>query len=101
MSETIEQTVDRAFPGRSVKAIEIQNTRPGNETGFVTFSDGESCYVKTATDTSIRLARETAATRYAGTHCQIGTPTVIAADTTGDLPYLVTEPLHGTILNEP
>lgn len=101
MNGTIEQVIDTAFPNRSVQTIETQNTRPGNETGFVIFSDGESCYVKTATDTPTRLTRETAAIRYAGKHCQIEVPSIIAADATGDLPYLIMEPLPGTVLNEP
>jgi aminoglycoside phosphotransferase len=101
MNKAIEQAVNATFPTRSVQTIETQNTRPGNETGFVAFSNGESCYVKTATDTSIRLTRETAATRYAGKNCEIEIPSVIAADTTGDLPYLITEPLPGTVLSTP
>jgi aminoglycoside phosphotransferase (APT) family kinase protein len=76
-------------------------TRPGNETARVTFAGGESCYLKTATDATKRLVRETAAVRYAGAHCGVAAPDVVAADPAGDPPYLATEPLPGTVLNDP
>lgn len=100
MSDRLHEAVRAAFPGRVVDAIEKQSTRPGNETGLVTFTDAEPVYIKTATDTDRRLVRETAATRYAGSHCPIGTPTVVAADPYAESPYLTTEPLAGEILND-
>lgn len=98
---TVERAVHAAFPDRTIEAVDSQNTRPGNETAFVTFADTAPVYVKTATDTTTRLVRETAAIRYAEAHCPVGTPTVVAADPTGDPPCLVTEPLPGTVLNDP
>lgn len=100
MSDAVAHIVDEEFPNRSVNTIEVQNTRPGNEASFVTFGDGTSVYVKTATDTTERLSREVAATQYAEAHCSVGTPPVVAADPTGDPPYLVTEPMPGTVLND-
>lgn len=101
MTDPLETAVAAAFPDRSVASIEPQNTRPDNAAGFVTFDDGDACYVKTATDGPTRLAREAAATRYAGAHTSVGTPTVLAADPTADPPYLATEPLPGIVLNDP
>lgn len=101
MSETIERAVRSAFPGRTIEDVETKETRPGNETAYVTFADAAGVYVKTATDTSRRLVRETAATRYAAEHCGVAVPRVVAADPTGDVPYLATEPLPGTVFNEP
>lgn len=101
MAELVERAVRAALPERSVATVESQQTRPGNETASVTFEDAEPVYVKTATDTTTRLEREVAATAYAAAHCPVGVPTVVAADPTGDVPYLVTEPLPGTVLNDP
>lgn len=101
MSELIEHIVDGVLPDRSIETVKLQNTRPENETGFVTFADDGSVYVKTATDTTTRLSREIAATQFAEAHCSVGTPPIVAADSTSDPPYLVTEPMPGTVLNDP
>ena len=101
MSEPIKHITEDVLPDRSIETIELQNTRPGNEAGLVTFGDDDSMYVKTATDTTVRLSREIAATQYAEVHCPVGTPPIVAADSTGDPPYLITEPMPGTVLNEP
>jgi aminoglycoside phosphotransferase (APT) family kinase protein len=101
MSEPVDRAVETAFPERVVESIEPRTTRPGNETAFVTFADADPVYVKTATDTTRRLVRETAATRYAAANCAVRVPEVRAADPTGDRPYLVTDPLPGTPLNDP
>ena len=101
MSELVEHVTDDALPDRPIETVELQNTRPGNEAALVTFVDGDSVYVKTATDTTERLTREIAATQYAEAHCSVGTPSIVAANSTADLPYLVTEPMPGTVLNDP
>lgn len=101
MSDAVSRALADAFPDRAVAAIDEQTTRPGNETAFVRFDDGDPCYVKTATDTNARLRREIAVTRYAGANCSTGVPEVIAADARADVPYLVTAPLPGTIFNDP
>lgn len=98
MSDRLDEAIRAAFPDRRVESVEEQDTRPGNATALVTFTDGESLYLKTATDDSRRLARETAVTRYAGRHCSIATPTVLVADPHADPPYLATEPLAGVPL---
>jgi len=97
----IERAARAAFPGRSIAEVDPRRTRPGNETGLVRFETGDPAYLKTATDTTTRLVRETAALRYADAHCPVGTPSVLAADPDGDPPYLVTAPLGGTPLNDP
>jgi aminoglycoside phosphotransferase (APT) family kinase protein len=101
MGDRLDDAVRAAFPARTVEAVEEQETRPGNATALVTFADGRTVFLKTATDGRCRLVRETAATRYAATHCSIGTPAVVAADPHGDPPYLATEPLAGIALAEP
>lgn len=96
--DLLADAVIRAFPGRSVEGISPQNSRRGNEVGFVTFSDGRVAYIKTATDSNRRLAREIAATRYAKANCSIKTPEVFGSDMNGSVPYLATAPLPGTPL---
>ncbi|WP_284009722.1 phosphotransferase family protein [Haloarcula pelagica] len=100
MSDSIERALQRALPDQTVETISPQTTRPGNETAFVTFADSDPVYVKTVTGSPRRLRREIAAVRYAGAHCPVGTPAVVAADSAGDPPYLVTEPLPGTLFND-
>lgn len=98
-SDTLAAAVEAVFPDGTVEELAAQTTRPGNETARVVV-DGEPYYLKTATDATTRLVRETAATRYAGAHCDLGVPTVHAAAPDGDPPVLVTEPLGGTPLND-
>lgn len=100
MNDAVETAAQTAFPDRPVDTIARTPTRPGNETALVTFADDASVYVKTATDTPMRLVRETAALRYAERRCAVSTPTVVAADPTADPPYLVTAPLPGSTLDE-
>lgn len=100
MSDAIRRAARAAFPDRTVESIETQNTRPGNRTARVTFEAERPVYIKTATDDTTRLVRETAVTQYAARHCEVGVPTVAAASPTGDPPYLATEPLPGTVFNE-
>lgn len=99
--DLLADAATRAFPDRSVEEIAPQNSRQGNEVGFVTFSDGIGAYIKTATDTDRRLAREIAATRYAEANCSIGVPEVFGSDTNGSPSYLALAPLPGTSLNDP
>lgn len=89
-----------AFPDRTVEALHEQDTRPGNETARVSFADGTDAYLKTATDGTDRLARETAATRYAARHAEVAVPAVLAADLDADPPYLATEPISGASVAE-
>lgn len=101
VTDAIERAVLSALPARRVEDVEEYGARPGNRTARVTFADAPGVFVKTATDTADRLRRETAATRYAGAHCSLRVPEVVAAAPDGDPPYLVTEPLPGTALNDP
>lgn len=100
MNESVEEVVASALPERRIETIESQTTRPGNETALVRFADSAPVYVKTASDTTERLVRETAAIRYGRSHCSVNAPAIVAADPTGDPPYLVTEPLPGTLFND-
>ncbi|WP_435155048.1 phosphotransferase family protein [Haladaptatus sp. DFWS20] len=101
MSDQLERAVSAAFPSQTIDTIDEKQTRPGNETGFMTFVDAEPAYVKTATDSTRRLARETAVTRYANVHCPFQSPRVVAANPDGDTPYLATEPMSGGPLSDP
>ena len=101
MSDPLQDALDAAFPDRFVERVDECDTRPGNRTARVAFADGEVVYLKTATDTTHRLVRETAATQYAGAHCAIETPAVVAADPDGDPPYLATAPVSGRPLAGP
>lgn len=100
MTDTVERALEVALPDRRVETVDPQTVRPGNETARVTFYDAAPVYVKCATDTAGRLRREVAATRYAAANCDVRVPGVVAADTDADPPYLVTEPLPGTPLND-
>lgn len=99
--ETLKVAVERAFPDRAVESVAPQQTRPGNQVGRVRLGDGETVYVKTATDTTRRLVREAAATRFAAANCAIAVPEVLAADLDESPPSLVLAPLPGTPLNDP
>ncbi|WP_336035932.1 phosphotransferase family protein [Halobacterium yunchengense] len=98
MSDPLQAAVRAAFPRRSVAEVDERDTRPGNRTARVAFTDGDAAYVKTATDGTRRLVRETAATRYADAHCDVETPSVLAAAPDSDPPYLATEPVRGRAL---
>lgn len=100
-NDPLQRAVAAAFPDATVAAVEPAETRTGNETAFVRFENRPPAYVKTATDRTDRLVRETAATRYAAAACDVGVPTVLAADPDGSPPYLATAPLPGTPLNDP
>lgn len=99
--EPLNEAIDRAFATRTITDISKQNARQGNAVGRVTFADGEVAYVKTATGTDRRLTREIAATRYAGKHCPVEVPDILAAETGSSPAYCALTPLPGTPLNEP
>ncbi|WP_049981910.1 phosphotransferase family protein [Halolamina rubra] len=99
MGDPLAERTTRAFPDRSVASVDTRETRRGNATGLVRFEEHDPVYLKTTTDGPTRLVREIAATRYAGANAPIRVPGVVAADP--DVPYLATEPLPGTPLNEP
>jgi aminoglycoside phosphotransferase (APT) family kinase protein len=101
VSDALDRAVAAAFPERRVETVIEQPARPGNEVARVTFADTVPAFVKTATDGTARLVRETAANRYAGAHCSLRVPSVLAAAPEGDPPYLATAPLGGTPLNDP
>lgn len=97
MDSTIESTLADGFPEREVVTVEPRAGRPGNRTVAVRFADDKRVFLKITTDGNReRVARETAATRYAAAHCDIRVPQVLAADHDGDPPYLATAPLAGT-----
>ena len=90
----IERTAEQLFPDRTVTAITVQSSRPGNATGFVCFADAPSVYVKTVQGGD-RLSTETAATRFAA--ARTATPAVVAAETTVGL---ATTPAAGVAFTE-
>lgn len=100
MTDAIQTAVRAAFPDRPVRTVDEQDTRPGNATALVTFEDGTQSYLKTATDRTYRLVRETATTRYAAEQTSARVPRVLAAAPNADQPYLATAPLPGTPMTE-
>nr|WP_222914405.1 phosphotransferase [Natrinema sp. SYSU A 869] len=75
----------------------VDSGRPGNHTLRIIFSNGERVFLKLRIDgDAARNRREVATTRYAIDHCSVRVPTVIAADSAFNPPYLATSPLDGT-----
>ena len=100
----LDAALASAFPDATVTEVDEQTTRPGNRTARVAFAERDPAYLKVQTDGDARIRREVAATRHAAAHAGLRVPTVIAADVRDDgnaPPYLATEPLPGTLFNEP
>ena len=100
MTDALQRAARAAFPDRTVERIDAKDNRPGNETALVEFEDAERVYLKTATDDTHRLVRETAVLRYAAAHSGVGVPEVVAAAPDADTPYLATAPLAGTVTTD-
>jgi aminoglycoside phosphotransferase (APT) family kinase protein len=100
----LDAALASAFPDATVTEVDEQTTRPGNRTARVAFAERDPAYLKVQTDGATRIRREIAATRHAAAHAGLRVPTVIGADARGEgaaPPYLATEPLPGTLFNEP
>lgn len=100
VTAALQRAASAAFPERTVEDLAEQDTRPGNATARLQFADGGRAYLKTATDRTYRLRRETAAVRYASAHADLRVPEVLAAAPGADPPYLATAPLDGTLMTD-
>lgn len=97
VGEDVKTIIANAFPGREPE--EIGPAGPSwndqNETARVDFSDGETVYLKMATDNlGSRIERERAAINYVDTRCTVAVPTVITSDTSGSITYLATSAMQ-------
>ncbi|MWG32986.1 phosphotransferase family protein [Halomarina oriensis] len=103
MDDRVETALSRAFPDRAV--TDVGTTGPSwnhlNETVRVTFAAADPVYLKVTSDDAARIARERAVVEYVGANRALPVPTVLACDTDGTVPYLVTEPVDGPTLVEP
>lgn len=96
MHPAVESALEEAFPGRTPAGVDPRASRPGNRTVAVRFEGGGRAFLKIATDgDGGRVARDAAATRYAGAHCDVRVPEVLASAPDGDPPYVATAPLDG------
>ena len=98
MDERIPSTLGDAFPGRDVEAVKSSGPswNEKNRTVSVEFSDGKEAYLKMANDgDGTRTARERAVISYLGANRVVPVPDVLASETMGEVPYLVTAPVAG------
>lgn len=103
MDESLTTALARAFPDSDVTetASAGPSWNPANRTVSVGFADGSQRYLKLAEDgDGTRVARERAAIAFAARNCEVRTPTVVASDPTGPVPYLATAPMAGRPLRE-
>ncbi|MFB6219989.1 MAG: phosphotransferase family protein [Halolamina sp.] len=96
MDPQLSTALQGAFPGR--KVTEVEGTGPSwndqNRTVRLTFTDGDTTYLKFATDgNGTRIARERAVITYVGANREILVPTIVTADPAHDVPYLATAPV--------
>jgi aminoglycoside phosphotransferase (APT) family kinase protein len=88
--------VETAFQNRTVSRL--AGTGPSwndqNQTVRVEFADGETAFLKVASDgDGSRVTRECAVTDYVREHAPVAVPDVLAADANRETPYLATAPL--------
>ncbi|MFB6236483.1 MAG: phosphotransferase family protein [Halopenitus sp.] len=103
MDESLATALARAFPDSDVTETVPAGPswNPGNRSVRVEFADGSRRYLKLAMDgDGTRVARERAAIAFAARNCEVRTPTVVASDSTGPVPYLATAPMAGRPLRE-
>ena len=103
-SEWVESVFDDAFPGRTLEAVGRSGVswNEGNRSVRVTFADGDAAFLKVATDgTDARIETELAAIEYAGRHCDVAVPTVLASGRVDSTPYVVTAPMDGANFHRP
>lgn len=103
MNNSIRTVLDEIFPGRKVSEITEtpESGHPGNQIVQIQFTDGNQIFLKVRVDGDAeRNEREIATTQYARSHCEVRVPSVVAADSMFNPPYLATESLEGTPLIE-
>lgn len=98
MNDPVETALAAAFPDRSVDGLAGvgPSWNGGNETVGVDFADGERAYLKVAVEgDGSRIARERAVVEYVAARRPIAVPAVLAAEPTGEPPYLATASAPG------
>ena len=103
MDSRIASVLENAFPDCEVD--DFGSTGPSwnemNRTVKIDFVDGQTIYLKMATDgDGSRIARERAVLAYVGANGAVPVPTVMASNTTEQVPYLATAPMAGQSLIE-
>lgn len=101
MDGRIRSVLEDAVPDRTVDGLRA--TGPSwnetNRTVGVDFADGETIYLKVATDgDGSRIARERAVIAHVDPNYEVPVPTVVASDPDAELPYLATAPMDGRSL---
>ncbi len=98
MDGPIETALPSAFPNRTVEGLVGvgPSWNGGNETVGVDFADGSRAYLKVAVEgDGSRIARERAVLEYVRASGTVPVPSVLAADSDADSPYLATAPAPG------
>ena len=93
------EIIQETFPDSTIAQLTAQNARPGNETVYVEFTDRAPVYAKVDLDDMGRVRREIAAVRYAARHASVNVPEIVRANSDGALPFMITTPLAGTLMN--
>lgn len=98
MDGRIETALAVGFPDRDVASLHEAGISWNdlNETVRVEFTDGESVFLKVATDGDpTRAARERSVVEYVRATCDVPVPAVVASDTDSEVPFVATEPVAG------
>lgn len=101
--DQVALVLEHAFPDREVD--DVTSTGPSwndsNRTVRIGFVDGQTIYLKMATDgDGSRITCERAVIAYVSANCEVPVPTVLDSVTVGQVPYLVTAPVSGPRLLE-
>lgn len=100
MEDRFASALAAAFPDRAVDAV----TSPGDgwsdasRTVEVAFADGQRAYLTIADPKPI--GRERAALAYVDANCELAVPAVLAADSSSEPAYLVTNPIDGATVGD-
>jgi len=97
LPENVTTALTDAFPEREVEEVLFAGPSWNdlNNTVRVSFTDGESVFLKVAADgDGSRIRRECAVIGYVGTRCEIIVPTILASEISKEPPYLVTAPMR-------
>lgn len=98
MDDRFLSVLEDAFPEHEIDEMEDHEplSDERNGTVYVDFSDGGRVFCKIAVDGErSRLGVERAVIEYVSAHCDVPVPTVLASDTDGPVPYLITAPIAG------
>lgn len=103
MEQYVVRTVERAFPGRTVRDVSSLDSFPGSDTRTVRveFADEHPAYVKIVPEGSgSRIRRERALMAFVVRHSDVPVPTVLAVESDAEYPFLATESIPDRTLDE-